>query len=355
MSISKILLINPFGIGDVLFTTPVIANLKRSNPTVRIDYLSNSRTAEFLRNDPRVEKIFVYDRDDFLRTYHQSKFLFLKKWKQLFDSLRSERYDAVIDFSMNRQFGFLMLLAGAPVRIGFNYKNRGTFLTHSIPLKGYEGKHVVDYYCELLSLLDVKVKEKKLEIYTSPQEKTWARDWLAQKGLAGKKNLIAVVPGGGASWGKEAGLKRWASENYAELVGKIVEKKNVPIILFGDKLEQELCQQIARAVNNLRVITAGETNLAQFAALLECCHLAITNDGGPLHIAAALGVRSVSIFGPVDPVVYGPYFLNQHIVIQKALACQPCYRQFRMSDCQHQNCLRRLSVDDVFRKVEELL
>ena len=348
-------MINTFGIGDVLFTTPVIASLKKAIPNSRISYIANSRTAVFLCHDPRIDEVFVYERDEFVETYRQSKMLFLKKWARFLSSLRRQRFDCVIDFSMNRQFSFLTMILGIPCRVGFDYKNRGSFLTHKIPLLGFEGKHVVDYYCDLLSLIDVPARERKMEIYLSSEAKAWAKTWLLEKGLANKKRLVALVPGGGASWGKDAVLKRWPREKYAQLVAKVVEKINVPIILFGEKCEQSICQEIASHVNSSNIFIAPEIDLLRFAALLGNCQLAIVNDGGPLHVAVAQGVQTLSIFGPVDEKVYGPYLINQHIVVQKHLACQPCYRRFRMTDCQHQQCLKGLSVDDVFRKVEKVL
>ncbi len=91
------------------------------------------------------------------------------------------------------------------------------------------------------------------------------------------------------------------------------------------------------------------------AALLQLCRLVIVNDGGPLHVAVAAGVKTASMFGPVDPVVYGPYPSLGHTIIQKGLACQPCYRQFRKASCDHLSCLRDLSVEEVFNKIERLL
>ena len=353
--VQKILLINTFGIGDVLFTTPVIANLKRAHPNVALYYLANRRTVVFLRQDPRLEKVFVYERDDFIKAQQESQFLFLKKWRQFFLELRREKFDCMIDFSMNRSFSFLAFLLGIRERIGFDYKSRGNFLNRKIPLKGYEGRHVVDYYCDLLRFLNIPPENKKLSLYLPAETQAWAKSWLQEKGFLSGKGPIAVVPGGGASWGRAAALKRWPATKYSQLVGKVVEKSGVPIILFGDKNEQALCQEIVEEVKNPRVTAAGETDLVQFAALLANCQFALVNDGGPLHMAVALGVRTISLFGPVDPIVYGPYMINQHIVVQKHLACQPCYRRFRMSDCRHQECLNGLSVDDVFRKVEAVL
>ena len=136
---------------------------------------------------------------------------------------------------------------------------------------------------------------------------------------------------------------------------KIIAKSEAAVILMGDSKEQPLCQELTRQCSHSLYDAVGGTTILQMAALLQLCSFVIVNDGGPLHIAVAAGVKTVSIFGPVDPVVYGPYPLSEHIVIQKGLACQPCYRQFRKASCEHLSCLNQLENQDVYRKVEQLL
>ncbi|MBF0570193.1 MAG: glycosyltransferase family 9 protein, partial [Candidatus Omnitrophica bacterium] len=127
------------------------------------------------------------------------------------------------------------------------------------------------------------------------------------------------------------------------------------IILMGDKGDVEFCEAVASKMSRRPVIAAGETTLGRSAALMDRCRFLVMNDGGAMHIAAALGVVPVVIFGPVDEKVYGPFPTEDQVVVKKGLPCQPCYRNFRMSDCQHMSCLRTLTVDEVYRKVEQLL
>ena len=128
-----------------------------------------------------------------------------------------------------------------------------------------------------------------------------------------------------------------------------------PIILLGDEKELALCQQIAGLMKHQGILACGRTTVGQCAALFKQCALAIVNDGGPLHIAVASGIPTVSIFGPVDENVYGPYPRANHVVVTHELACRPCYRQFRRASCDHISCLQTIEVEDVLRKVELLL
>jgi ADP-heptose:LPS heptosyltransferase len=108
-------------------------------------------------------------------------------------------------------------------------------------------------------------------------------------------------------------------------------------------------------MNNSVVSLVGNTTIGQYLALLSRCHLVVMNDGGPLHMAVAAGTKTVSLIGPVDEHVYGPYPVNGHQIVTTPIACRPCYRQFRRADCEHIGCLAQIQVDDVFKKAENIL
>lgn len=351
----KILIINTFGIGDVLFSTPLISNIKRAHPETTIHYLTNPRSSDVLKYNLKVEKILIYERDAFHSAYKRSFVEFARKWNGFFKEIKAGRYDAVLDLSLDRGMNMLTMAAGIKQRIGFNYKNRGLFLTRKIPFTGYEGKHVVEHYFRLLEATGIPVVDKNLDLVVPQEDIQWAKNWRSQEALAFTKLLIAVFPGGGASWGKSAYFKRWPVEKYVKLVDKMIEKFDAHIILMGNSEERDLCGQISRVSPTNTHVVAGDLTLTQSAALLKQCRLAVLNDGGPLHVAVASRVTTVAIFGPVDDRVYGPYPPERHFVVKKGLACQPCYRQFRMANCSHMSCLTQLGVEDVLRKVEKAL
>ena len=355
MNFKKILIINPYGIGDVLFTTPVISNLRLAYPQAHIAYLANRRTADFLKVNPDINQVFVYERDEFVEAYRQNPLKFAQKWFSFFNAIRREKFDVVFDFSLNSSFGFLSAACGIKKRVGFDYRKRGRFLTHRVPLLGYEEKHVVEYYLDLLRAAQVPVKTTQIKLGVPDRDIQWAKEWLDSHKIDPAKPLIAVLPGGGASWGKAAKNKRWAPLNYAHLIDKIIENFDAAIILMGDPKEEDLCREVVSLAHFPLHLAAGETSLLGLAALFSLAQGVIVNDGGPLHVAVAMGVKTVSIFGPVDPLVYGPYPVANHTVAQKGLPCQPCYRRFRMPPCSHISCLRDLSVEDVLRKVQNIL
>ena len=350
----KILIINIFGIGDVLFTTPLISNLIKQNPDCFIGYLGNRRTEPVLHANPYIKKVFIYERDEFNALYHQSKKLWWEKWQDLIQSIRAEHFDACIDLSLSTFMNFLTLQAGIKERIGYNYKNRSPFLTKSLPLAGYENEHVVEYYLKLLNLLGVKTIVRDLGLHISENDQQWAKNFLKENKISSDR-LVGLVPGGGASWGKAAFEKRWPAENYAKLADKIIEKGHVDIILMGDSSEEQLCSQVASLMKHQVVNACGKTTVLTFGALARESRFFIVNDGGPLHLAVASGTQTLSIFGPVDENIYGPYPRGAHVVVKKDLACRPCYRRFRKASCEHLSCLRDISVEDVFKEAERLL
>ena len=366
----RVLIINIFGIGDVLFTTPLISNLKAAYPNIHIGYLCNRRTAPLLEHNPKVDRIFVYERDEFEAIRRRSAGQYLKAVWKLIQEIKSGQFDMVLDVSWNRFMGFLAWSAGIRRRVGFDYKGRGLFLTQKIPLEGYEGRHVVDYYLDLLAEIGVTVAHKRMEFFLTREDTDWAAKFLAENDISGRPPtrlsaeprdgeaggpVIGLVPGGGESWGKNASLKLWPAQRWAKLADKLIEKSAAQIILLGGSTEAGLCDSVARDMNNPCVSACGKTSLSQFAALIQRCALIVANDGGPLHVAVAVGSKTVSIFGPVDDAVYGPYPADGQKIVKKDLSCQPCYRRFRRADCGHIRCLNDLTVEEVFRKVEEIL
>ncbi len=351
----KILIINTFGIGDVLFTTPLISNLKAAYPDAYIGYLCNRRTSPLLEHNPQVNRIFIYARDELNLIYKRSKWQYWKVFGAFVQGIKDEHFDIVLDVSLSGFTAFLTWRIGIPYRVGFDYKRRGFFLNKKIPFKGYEDKHVVEYYLDLLREIGVPVAHRALELSVVKEDTDWASGFLKENGVSGRGPVIGLVPGGGESWGKEAVYKRWPAEYFAKLADKLIEKSNAQIILMGGPAESQLCQEIVSKMRHPCLSACGKTSLSQFAALTRQCSLIVANDGGSLHVAVATGSKTVSIFGPVDDVVYGPYPVAGHTVVKKNLACQPCYRRFRRAKCEHIRCLNDLAVEEVFRKVEAVL
>ncbi|HDZ76915.1 MAG TPA: lipopolysaccharide heptosyltransferase family protein, partial [Candidatus Omnitrophica bacterium] len=268
----KIIIVNPFGIGDVVFSTPVIENLKIAYPDSFIGYLCNARTAPILQTNPKIDKVFIYEKDDWRKLWKESKFKCIVDFIKFLSEIKKCKFDLAVDLSLGRHYSFFLWLFGVGKRYGFNYHNRGLFLTDKIDIEGYQDKHVIEYYLDLLHFMNLNPTAIEPKVYIDTAHSTWAEDFLKSKGINSDDYLIGVVPGGGVSWGKAVDIRRWAKEKFTQLADKIIGNFPVKMVIFGDKFELELCSSIVSGMKNKAVMIVGQTDLLQFVALLSKCN-----------------------------------------------------------------------------------
>ena len=356
---SSFLIINPFGIGDVLFSTPLIRNIKSNFPASRIFYLCNKRVHPVLKDNPLISKIFVYERDEFEVVKKVSKLSWIKKIISFVAEIKKENIDIAVDLSLNSQFGFFAWFAGIRKRIGMDYKRRGLFLTDKIKIESFEGKHVVEFYLELLNFLNISAREYPLEAYSGEVAKEWAKRFIEEKNLADNL-IVGIAPCGGEAFGPLAEIKRWPKDKFSSLIKLLVKEFKVKIFLFAGPKEKKDIDMILKAASeeSASCYEFTSASLQELIALTECCQLVIANDTGPLRFANALGKKIVALFGPIDEKTYGlyPYDSRKHYIVKKDLPCRPCYKKFRLPQCLYdRRCLKDISVDEVFNAVKNLL
>ncbi len=353
----KILVINPFGIGDVLFTTPLIRALKDAYADSLICYWCNQRVEPVLKENPCIDRIIALSRGDIKKILSKSRIEGVSKFWGLIRQLKKEKFDVCFDFSLDSRYGLITKLIGIKKRIGYNYKGRGRFLTHKKDINGYNSKHIVEYYLELLGFLNIKPKSDKLKLFASGDSARKAEEALGIASLKGNALFIGISPGAGLSWGKDAHFKHWPAKNFAELSDRLIDNDAVRIVLLGDGLERDIADIIVGNMHNRVFDMVGKLRLDDYIGMLSKMDILVANDGGPLHMAVALGLKTVSIFGPVDERVYGPYPPgSSHIVMKKDMECRPCYKNFRFSGCDSERkCIQDISVEEVYLKVKSLL
>jgi lipopolysaccharide heptosyltransferase II len=354
---NKILIINPFGIGDVLFTTPVIRALKEGYPDSFIGYWSNARVKPILESNPQINKVFALSRGDLKKIYQESFFRGLWSALKFIRELKKEHFQICLDFSLDHRYSLLAKIIGIKKRVGFNYQGRGRFLTSGVDVVGYHDKHVVEYYLKLLKFLNVPVNDKSLFLNVFASDDLKAKNIFASAGIEETDYVIGIFPGAGGSWGRDAALKHWPALKFAQVANKLMDKPGVKVVILGDESERKIAEVILHAMANKPIDLVGKTGLDILPAVIKNCNLLITNDGGPMHMAAALGIKSVSVFGPVSELVYGPYpASSEHIVLKTDIECRPCYKNFRLSICDRdKECLKQVSVEAVFDAAVKLL
>jgi heptosyltransferase-2 len=353
------LVINTFGIGDVLFSTPLLRNLAQNFPKARLYYMANRKTAGLMSQHPLINKVFVYERDEFIAESKRSWFRGIRKYLAFISGIRREKIDVAIDLSLNTPFGLFAMLAGIKKRFGLDYKKRGLFLTKRLPIDGFSSKHVAEYYLDVLKLMGIQPQRLPMEVYSDQVSRDWAEDSLKKNSLKRGELIIGIAPCGGDAFGKDARIKRWPPENYSVLIDRLVTDFKAKVFIFaGPKEKRDVSAILAPVKAKDMVFEFSDTSLAQTVALVEHCSFFISNDTGPMRFADALGKKIVVLFGPVDEVVYGPVFddAKRCKVIKEDLPCRPCYRKFRLARCEYQGaCLKNISVEKVLNAVRELL
>ena len=202
----RILIVNPFGIGDVLFSTPLIRAVRRAFPNAYLAYLCNRRTEEILRRNEHLNELFIYERDELVALWKQRKRSAITAVMSLLRAIRRRRFDLAIDLSLGERYSFLLMLLGIRRRIGFDYRRRGRFLTHRLIIDGYHEDHVVEHYARLLRSLGILLRNRHLELPVSEADQRAAKDQLRHFGLKDGQPAIGLIPAGGR-WGTIPALR----------------------------------------------------------------------------------------------------------------------------------------------------
>jgi lipopolysaccharide heptosyltransferase II len=352
-TLRRILIVHPYGIGDLLFVTPVLRAL-RLIPTVEtVDLLLGSRTREVVEHNPHINDIFVVDKDLAHRqTWREN----LRDNLELGRRLGNKHYDLILDYSLRRENAFFgRFFLGIPRCAGFAYKKRATFHNIRYPLpEAFWKRHVVDFYCDLAEAAGIPVEDRFLEYYF-PKPVSLLEAEIAAKLKLLPERFLTVAPGGGDSWGKEASFKRWPVKYFAELITKLQTERGLHgVAILGSRSEKALCEELQAMIHPPSVVLAGETTLAQTAMVLKRSALFVGNDGGLVHLARALRVPLIAFYGPVPPEVYGPYPPSPDAiaVYKKNLECRPCYYKFRYNkQCPTIACLKDLTPEQAMEMI----
>ncbi|MEM4240124.1 MAG: glycosyltransferase family 9 protein [Candidatus Woesearchaeota archaeon] len=283
-------------IGDVLVSTPMVHALRQRYPKARIDYWTGQWSAGALEGNKDLDNVVAFDDATFFKKRVDLVIGLARR-------IASQRYDTMFILDKHWSLGTFGRLCNVPVRIGFDRDGEGFAHTAAVPFG--KTRHESDYYLDLAYLAGAKkVKNPKIELWLSAQDKKFASDFFRKNRLAPKKT-IGIVPGGAKNPGQNAVVKRWPVERFAE-IAKALAGKGWQILLIGrspgdDDVLPAMLSAVPNAANAI-----GSFTIRQSAALLQKCRLVICNDSGPMHMAAAVGTPTVSIFGPTDPRHWAP-------------------------------------------------
>jgi len=363
---SRILLVKPSALGDVVHTIPLLPKLRVRFPCAQIDWFITPENAELVRHHPALSGVVLFDRKK-LAGIGRSRSA-TAELVRLLVRLRRTRYDLVIDVHGQVRSALVTLATGAPVRIGFDWPVRRSrtqsehYELRNLPQRGWAGAregswiayshripiptldiHAIDRLLWLTPILGLDDAPADSRIYLSAETEMDV-DRLLQQHLL--QQFGALAPG--TMWE----TKHWDPERFAE-VGLWLKQRGFGVVLLGTRRDQTRCQAIAKMCPGA-IDFSGQTTPAQLAAILKRAAICVTNDSGSMHLAVALERPVVSVFGPTNPVQIGPYG-RPEAVVRVAVPCSPCnFRQ--LSQCPHSHaCMRQVSAAMVIERVESAL
>lgn len=329
-------------IGDAVMSLPALRALRERFPQARITLLAMPWVADLYGREPFCDELIPWQAQRGPRDLAQ-------KWR-VGRSLAAHRFDLAIILPNSFDSAMPAWLAGIPRRIGFDRDARGWLLTDRIPRiePGDTPPHQSFHYLELLrraGLIDALPAEIVIRLDGAQAARLKGRERL------GEGTIVGVCPG--AAFGA---AKRWAPENFAQAARQVAHERQARIVLFGSQDEAGICDEVNRHLNHQAQSFAGQTTLGEFVELLAACDLVLTNDSGPMHIASALGVPTVAIFGSTSHIATGPTG-PLATVVREPVSCSPCFER----ECPLTNpaanlaCLRLVTPARVAREALRLI
>ncbi|MBU2614859.1 MAG: lipopolysaccharide heptosyltransferase II [Elusimicrobiota bacterium] len=331
---NKILIIKPSGIGDIVHSLPVIYGLKKLYPDVKIDWLVFSKFAKILHNIPQVDELIQWDRQGGLKEY-----------REVIKLVRSEKYDLLIDLQGLMRTAIVSYFSGAKKRIAVSLLREFAWLLEK-PVERFDARqNAVDRnYGVVKCLAEGKELPKPSEYLPwmrfTEKEKSTAEELLGP----GKTFVLFVTTSRGLH-------KVWPYRNFTNLIKLALSEYDFIPVFLGMKGEEDYVHKISGSLNTEYIDLTGKTDLRTACAVISRCKLVVGNDTALIHIAAALGVPVIGLYGATDPAQVGPYGEKNTVIINK-LSCWPCGIK---SNCKVNRCMMGILPEDVFTAMKKYL
>lgn len=334
-NIGKILFIRIDRIGDLVLSTPALRTLKQAFPNSELVVLASPSNQPLLVHNPYVDKVLVYD---------QKKRLGDKI--EMIKQLRGYGFDLAIDPYPDYELrtALISFLSGARRRIGYASYGREVFFNLNGPGL-VKDKHLVDLTLDIVKPLGVMYNDKEPEIFLTEDEKKWARNWLEKRG-AGGRPMIGIHPGGYYQ------TQRWLPERFADIANHLQKSGDLDVIIFGGPGDEGLVHLIGSMIH-AEVPTYVGDDLRRFAALVCSCHILVGNNSGPLHIAVALKIPTISMMGPTNKDRWMPIGDIHKVLRIDDLPCIGCNLGF--CKIKTHDCMRLITSSMVLDAVQNIL
>ena len=338
-TIDRVLVRSTNWVGDAILTTPAVRAVRKNFPDAEVSILAKPWVAPVFYNNPDIDHLLVYDSEG----RH-------KGWSgkvRLSKSLREGRFDLAILLQNAFEAALLAYLARIPRRLGYKTDGRHLLLTDGVDLEPrLKEVHETEYYLGILEGAGLSRAGMELTLRVSDEERVEADAFLSKHQVNSGEPLVGVSPG--ATYGP---AKRWFPDRFAALCDRLQESSGVSIVILGGPGDAAVGDQVARSMKNPPVNLCGKTTLRQAISIIDRCHLFVTNDSGLMHVAAAVDIPLVAIFGSTNPVTTGPVGTKSHIV-RVPMDCSPCLKPRCPED---HRCMEEITVDQVYSVAKSML
>lgn len=326
----KILIRIPNWLGDCVMASPVFFEIKKHWPQASIDLLSQGNAGDLFLEDPSINKILKFQK---------------KHPQEALAQIKKENYDISLLLTNSFSSAKLFWKARIPQRIGFKGQWRSLLLKPGIcfPREG-NSQHLVLTYKELLRPLGITPSPSAPKLFLSKKEIEDAKQFLENKGVSPSHQLIGINPG--AAYGS---AKCWLPDRFQKVTELLLKKEKTCVVYFGDPAGASLVKEICHSFPKRVINVAGQTNLRQLMALIAHCSIFLTNDSGPMHMAAALNIPLLALFGSTSDLITGPYQIGK--VIHKHVSCSPCYKRTCPIDFR---CMKSITVEEVAEELQKM-
>ncbi|GAB4389849.1 MAG: lipopolysaccharide heptosyltransferase I [Thermodesulfovibrionales bacterium] len=326
--IRKVLVVKPSALGDIVHSLPFLAALRRRFKDALIHWVVALPFAGLLEGHPMVDRLWVVNKDLWKRLSRSGETV--REIRALLSGLRKERFDLAVDLQGLLRSGVMTGASRAPVRVGFSEAREGSRLFYTHRVKGGRDVHAVDRYLKVAAFLGCDTTEVSFPLPSAPE----AREIFPEL----PPRYAVIAPGAGKA------ANRWPEERFGELAARL----SIPSVVISGRSDAALAGRVAAASGGKALSLAGRTGIRELIAVIKGAGYFISNDTGPMHIAAALGVPVFAIFGPANPVRTGPYG-EGHTVFREELECSPCYAR---KPCKEDlRCLRAITVERVLGEI----
>jgi heptosyltransferase-2 len=339
LSPKNIIVRMPNWLGDLVMATPILADIRKRWPEARITAMCQTNVAPLLEHDPNIDELYRFKKPN--------GWIHRQQHSEIVNSIRKGKYDLGILLTNSFSSAMWFWRGHVKYRIGFKGNFRNLLLTKAVPFpEKTQSQHLVITYKMLLQPLGFSVSRTDPYLAITPNEMQAAREKLCKLGVNPDKHLIVGI-NPGAAYGS---AKCWLPDRFQEVTRQLLENPNLYIIYFGDSAGASLVHEICKGMPDRVINLAAKTSLRELLALINSCSIFLTNDSGPMHIAAALKIPLLALFGSTSDVKTGPY--GSGLVIHKHVECSPCYKRECPIDFR---CMTRIGVQEVFDKLKGMI